>query len=174
MSSDSPVLLIAYACNPYHGSEPGVGWGWVTMLAPTCRLTVLTAEFNRQDIERIVADDAEKWSNTVFVYVPHRPWHFRPSGLWRIVEHSFLKPIMNLAYSVWQKDAFQCAAKLHERERFYLTHLLTYVGFRFPGRFYQLDLPLVWDLSAVLRILLGAFYRHLGCTVVSITAAEIC
>ena len=27
------ILISAYACNPYKGSEEGVGWGWVTAIA---------------------------------------------------------------------------------------------------------------------------------------------
>ena len=54
------------------------------------------------------------------------------------------KPIMNLAYTLWLKDAYQLARQLHQEEAFELAHQLTYVGFRFPGRLWKLGVPFVW------------------------------
>lgn len=51
---------------------------------------------------------------------------------------------MNLAYQSWLNDAFKLATRLHRERRFDLVHLITYVGFRFPGKFYQLNIPFVW------------------------------
>jgi hypothetical protein len=131
--------MIAYACHPNRGSEPGVGWGWAEMMSARCDLTVLTAAFNRPALEReALAKDVR------FQYVPHRVWHYRPTRGWKFIEQSPLKPIMNLAYSLWQRRAFSIARGLHAAEAFDLVHLVTYVGFRFPGEFYKLDLPLVW------------------------------
>ncbi|TFF25107.1 glycosyltransferase [Jiella endophytica] len=135
------VLVAAYACNPLHGSEEAVGWNWVLSIAAIAsRVTVITAEFHRADIEAA----ALRPSNLRFVYVPHRPWHYRPTPLWRWIEASIAKPLMNLAYAAWQRDAHAVAKALAEKERFDLVHQLTYVGFRFPGHLWRFGLPFVW------------------------------
>ena len=38
------VLLSAFACAPYRGSEPGVGWNWAMALAKYNDVVVLTRE----------------------------------------------------------------------------------------------------------------------------------
>lgn len=45
------VLVTVFACSPDHGSEPGIGWGWVMALSKVCDLTVLTTSVNRAGIE---------------------------------------------------------------------------------------------------------------------------
>jgi glycosyltransferase involved in cell wall biosynthesis len=138
------VLLSAYACNPYRGSEDGVGWGWARAAATRHDVHVLTAEFQRQEIERWCAEHPEDGPVPRFHYVPRRAWHYRPTRAWRFVASSPLKPAMNFAYALWLREAHRMAERLHARHRFDLVHLVTYVGFRFPGRYWRMDLPLVW------------------------------
>lgn len=45
------VLVTAFACSPDHGSEPGIGWGWVRALSEFCELTVITPSCNQQGVE---------------------------------------------------------------------------------------------------------------------------
>ena len=80
----------------------------------------------------------------IAAFVPHRFWHYAPTPGWRRIESSIAKPIMNIAYASWQREAYGVARDLAARERFDLVHQLTYVGFRFPGRLYKLGLPFVW------------------------------
>jgi len=133
------VLVSAYACNPKQGSEEAVGWNWVRLLAVDHEVTVLTAEFHRGDIEEYGAP-----ANVRFVYVPQRCWHYAPTSAWRKIEGSIAKPLMNLAYAHWQRDAERIARRLHLRDPFDLVHQLTYVGFRFPGGLWKLGIPFVW------------------------------
>jgi glycosyltransferase involved in cell wall biosynthesis len=139
-SVDRNVLIAAYACNPKRGSEEAVGWNWAQTIARRHRATVLTAAYHERDI-REACDPA---ANPRFVFVPHRPWHYAPTPAWRGIENSIAKPIMNLAYASWQREAYGVARALVARERFDLVHQLTYVGFRFPGHLYKLGLPFVW------------------------------
>lgn len=46
------VLLIAYACEPNKGSEPGVGWNWAINLSKFVDLTVVTRKNNKLIIEK--------------------------------------------------------------------------------------------------------------------------
>jgi glycosyltransferase involved in cell wall biosynthesis len=121
------VLAIAYACDPEKGSEEGVGWGWVRHIAERHDVSVITASFNLR-----------------FRYVRHRSWHYKPEGAWLKIENSPLKPLMNLTYQCWLGDALESARRLALAERFDLVHLITYVGYRFAGRFWTLGIPFVW------------------------------
>ncbi|MBO0662458.1 glycosyltransferase family 4 protein [Jiella sp. MQZ9-1] len=134
------VLVAAYACNPLRGSEEAVGWNFVRSIAADHETTVITAAFHRPDIEAVCG----RCPNPRFVFVEHQPWHYAPTTLWKRIEGSIAKPIMNLAYAAWQRDAFHLARTLAQRERFDLVHQLTYVGFRFPGHLWRLGLPFVW------------------------------
>lgn len=139
------VLAVAYACRPDQGSEAGVGWGWVNAIARNHRVTVITADFNLPAIERHRQENPGSITpNLRFVYVRNRPWHYRPQGAWLKIENSIAKPLMNLAYQDWLRCAFQTARAELSHNPCDLLHLITYVGWRFPGRFYELDLPFVW------------------------------
>jgi len=139
------ILAIAYACNPTRGSEFGVGWGWVNAIASRHDLTVITADFNFIDIDKHLNNCVPLSNSTPrFVYMTNRTWHYRPSGFWIAVEGSLAKPLMNLAYEDWLRYAFAEAEQETKENHYDLVHLITYVGWRFPGRFYQLSIPFVW------------------------------
>ncbi len=136
------VLLVAYACDPHRGSEEGVGWGWVRAIAQHADVEVLTAHHHRASVLRCLPGSG--LCRVGFRFVPPRPWHYRPSPGWRRIEGSILKPLMNWAYARWLDDALRVARRLHRARPFDLVHLVTYVGYRFPGRFWQLGIPFVW------------------------------
>jgi len=136
------ILAIAYACNPSLGSEEAVGWRWTHNAKPEHHVSVICAQFHQPAVE--CAAHRANTNPPAFHFIQPRPWHYRPAGLWRLIERSTLKPLMNLAYQSWLRDAFKLATRLHRQHRFDLVHLITYVGFRFPGTFYQLDIPFVW------------------------------
>lgn len=138
------VLAIAYACNPTRGSEDAVGWGWINAIAQQHDVTVITADYNRPDIEAISVGSSGKRNNLRFRYVKNRPWHYRPWGLWATIEASFAKPIMNLAYSNWLDHALRVAEDETAGGNYDVVHLITYVGWRFCGKFYRLNIPFVW------------------------------
>ncbi len=135
MSRRLRIIVSAYACNPYQGSERGVGWGWVNAIAQHHELWVLTDEVHRADIEKKIADAPERYGNLHFHYAPRTRWLilekiWPPSYLW--------------TYQLWQKGAYKFAVKLHREIGFDLAHQLTYVGFRNPGYLWQLNIPFVW------------------------------
>lgn len=139
------VLAVAYACNPNKGSESGVGWGWVNAIATHHDATVITADYNSVGIDRYLDDHKDSSSNHLrFVYVSNRPWHYRPDGIWPKIEDSLAKPIMNLAYQDWLRYAYTEAQREIAQNHYDLVHLITYVGWRFPGSFYRLGIPFVW------------------------------
>lgn len=46
------VLINAYACNPYGGSEPGLTWNWITRLSEFVNVYVITEGEWRENIEK--------------------------------------------------------------------------------------------------------------------------
>ncbi len=145
MNNERRILAVAYACNPYRGSEHGVGWGWVKMISEEYHVDVISAAFEREDIERWLQENPGFSSRINFYYPEHKFWHYhKTSKMWRRIEHSFLKIIMNWVYRLWQLSAYRLARRLCDTNDYSLCHLITYVGFRFPGGFHKLKLPFVW------------------------------
>lgn len=139
------ILAVAYACDPTRGSEFGVGWGWVDAIAAKHDVTVITADFNAGDIEQYLrAREPLTGPCPRFVYIKNRPWHYRPQGIWLKIEGSAAKPLMNIVYQNWLGYAFAEAKREVAGNHFDLVHLITYVGWRFPGNFYRLGIPFVW------------------------------
>jgi glycosyltransferase involved in cell wall biosynthesis len=129
------ILACAYACNPCLGSEEGVGWGWVTNIAQTHEVWVLTDPRHRGDIERTIDREPDRRRNLHFVYVRRYRWR-RLEAVW--------PPAYLATYRIWQQHAFVAASALQREVKFDLVHTITYVGFRVPGPFFRLGIPLVW------------------------------
>ena len=99
------VLVIAYACDPYCGSEYAVGWGWLKEISCYHDVSVITADFHRVDLERYERENPSVSSGIQYHYVPPKPWHYHwQKRGWQYIEKSFLKPIMNLSYVSWQEN----------------------------------------------------------------------
>jgi glycosyltransferase involved in cell wall biosynthesis len=60
------ILLVAYACEPNKGSEPGVGWNWAIHLTKYADVTVLTRTNNRAQIEAALSQ--YEANNVKFIY----------------------------------------------------------------------------------------------------------
>ena len=156
------VLAIAYACSPYRGSEPGVGWGWINAIATRHDVDVITAEFSKPEIERFYEVNPDQPKNIRFHYVQEKCWHYRLNPWWGRIEASCLRPLVNAVYVGWQRAAFRLAQRLCGQVNFDVLHLITLVGFRFPGRFWQMDLPFVWGPIGGLENTPWAFLPLMG------------
>ncbi|SFD91619.1 glycosyltransferase family 4 protein [Nitrosomonas sp. Nm166] len=130
------ILISAYACSPYKGSEPGVGWGFVSELAKFHDLWVIVEEEKfRADIEQYLNENPELGKHVRFYFIQklRNRWLRK---LW--------PPSYYWYYRRWHQDAYRLAQQLHTRVRFDLTHQLTMVGFREPGYLWKLGIPFVW------------------------------
>lgn len=130
------ILISAYACSPYKGSEPGVGWGFVSELARHHELWVIVEEEKfRADIERYLQDHPELAQTVHFHFIPKQ----RNRALRKLWPPSYY-----WYYRRWHQQALALAQRLHCQVGFDLAHQLTMVGFREPGYLWQLDVPFVW------------------------------
>lgn len=136
MTSRLRILVSAYACSPYQGSEPGVGWGFVSELARHHELWVIVEEEKfRSDIERYLADCPDLSKSVHFFFIPKQ----RNRLLRKIWPPSYY-----WFYRRWHEDALELAKRLHSEVKFDLVHQLTMVGFREPGYLWNMKIPFVW------------------------------
>jgi glycosyltransferase involved in cell wall biosynthesis len=140
------VLVSAWACNPYEGSESAVGWGWINALKQTHKLWVITAAHQKESIDLALQTHPDEFKNVRFCYTEPPVWKYnRASNFWRWQSGlPVLVPAFHAYYALWQRHVYRVAVKLNEQIRFDLVHQLTFVGFRFPGLLWKLDLPFVW------------------------------
>jgi len=131
------VLLMAYECSPYRGSEWAVGWGRLVESARVAETHVVTSESNYAALVR--ARDEGLLPAGVTFYTPE------PDAKLRKME---LKPALfaynYTAYHWWQVLAMKLVRELHARERFDLVHQVTVQTFREPGYAWELGIPFVW------------------------------
>lgn len=130
------ILVNAYSVCPGKGSEPGVGWNWVSRMARTHELHVITEAEFQADVEREL-DAVGLRGQLVFHYLDigetwrRRCWN---QGDWRFY----------LEYARWQRRALSLARNLCSTHDFDLVHQLNMVGYREPGLLWKLPLPFVW------------------------------
>ncbi|NUN48097.1 MAG: glycosyltransferase family 4 protein [Candidatus Brocadiae bacterium] len=130
------VLVSAYACSPERGSEPAVGWGFVSALRKFHDLWVIVEEEKfRSDIERHLSGNPEAGIGVKFFFLRKT----RNRTLRRIWPPSYYWYLR-----AWHREAFALAARLHAEVGFDLAHQLTMVGFREPGDLWKLGIPFVW------------------------------
>jgi len=131
------VLVNAYACNPYWGSEQGIGWHWSIELAKYCKVIVITEGEFRENIEKALAELPQK-DNFTFIYnnvsdkVRKMCWN---QGDWRFYYY----------YRKWQKKTLEIAREICEKEKIDVIHQLNMQGFREPGLLWKIKGPkYVW------------------------------
>lgn len=128
------ILISAFACDPYWGSEPAVGWNWSQHLSETGHeIWVLTWTFHKSSIEKYYSEN-KKPSNLRFRYVDLHPF---------VVRYFNLKFGIRFFYVLWQWFAYRYAKKLHKKINFEIVHHVTYVSLRFPSFMGRLGIPFI-------------------------------
>lgn len=129
------VLVSCYACSPYQGSEPGMGWNFVNCLSKYHELHIITEGKFETDIRRFFCENPEREKDFHFYFI----WKNRHKKLRKIWPPSYY-----WFYKAWQKKAYKLAVELNDRERFDVIHQLNMVGYREPGYMWKINKPLVW------------------------------
>src|SRR5438552_9036897 len=91
------VLLLAYACNPEQGSEPGVGWNRAVEAARYCDTWVVCEEHRYGPPLRDYLRAHGPVPGLEFVYVPRPSWH-------RWVK--LIPGLDYLSYNAWHRRVF--------------------------------------------------------------------
>lgn len=129
------VLVSCYACSPYKGSEPGMGWNFVHCLAPMHELHIITESKYKADLDRYFSEHPDEEHLYHFYFIPRQ-------------RHSILRKIWPPSYywfyRLWQHKVLKYAKELDAKENFDVVHALNMAGYREPGFLYELGKPLVW------------------------------
>ena len=148
------ILVSAYACSPYQGSEASMGWGFVYELAKHHELTVFVEEEKfRDDIEDYLAKNVDHVRGIKFIYVLKK----RNRSLRKIWPPSYFK-----YYRDWHKTVLSVAQNLDALADFDLVHQLNMSGFREPGYLWKLDIPFVWGPIGGMGYFPAKFLYHIG------------
>ncbi len=132
------VLLVCYYCSPTKGSDWRVGWGWATEAARRYEAVVITSELSRPDIETYLSEYG-KIPHLRFLYVGQSA-----AGRWLGKLPRFFLYTNPFSYSSWQSQVLAFAHKLHGEQLFNVAHQVTLIGFREPGKLYELGIPFIW------------------------------
>lgn len=129
------VLVNCYACSPYQGSEPGMGWNFVSNLSRMHELHIMTECKFKPDIDKYFEEHPEEKALYHFYYIKRTRWTllrkiWPPSYYW--------------TYAAWQRKALALAKELEAKEHFDLVHQLNMVGYRECGYLWQMGKPIVW------------------------------
>ena len=125
------------------GSEPGMGWNWITSLAHYCNLHVITeGEYRLQIEEWLRQPENEEVSRNIRFYYNPVPERVREmcwnQGDWRFYHY----------YKKWQQKTAEIAREICRKERIDILHQLNMIGFREPGYLWKVSretgIPFVW------------------------------
>src|SRR5689334_20475593 len=106
MSRRKRVLLSAFACEPYKGSEPEVVWQWDMQISRFNNVTDLTREQYRVPVEKVLNDLPPDQPKPEFIYFDLPPWAQR-LGKGSVGLRTY--------YVFWQKKARRVISELHRK-----------------------------------------------------------
>ena len=147
------VLISCYACSPYQGSEPGMGWNFVSAIAEHHEVHVVVESKFQQDIARYFSEHPAEKPFIHFYFIGKRR-HRLLRKIW--------PPSYYWFYKKWQKKVYDFACKLEEKEHFDVVHQLNMIGYREPGYLWQMNKPLVWGPIGGFQMTPWRFLPSLG------------
>jgi glycosyltransferase involved in cell wall biosynthesis len=124
------ILLSAFACEPYAGSEKSNGWTWAQALARRHDVVVLADLAYRPAVETELRRHPEL-TRLSFEWVGDGVHHYRHLRRWRY-------------YFRWQRLALRRAATLHAQAPFDVVHHVTFGTLRIPSHLWRLGVPFLW------------------------------
>jgi glycosyltransferase involved in cell wall biosynthesis len=129
------ILISAYACSPYAGSEPGMAWGFISELSKHNEIHVIT-EHNlyKSQIENYLKNNSINTNRLKFFYVPI---------YFNLFYHLF-PPTFYFFYKSWQKKVYLLSLKLDKEYNYDIIHQLNMVGYREPGYLWKINKPFIW------------------------------
>lgn len=149
------VLVNAYAVSPAWGSEPGMGWNWVSNLASFCNLYVITEGEWKNEINVALKSHPYK-DNLHFYYLPvsedirKKCWN---QGDWRFYYH----------YRKWQNRALIKAKEIIKEVHIDIIHHLNMIGFREPGLLWTIEgIKYVWGPVGGMETMPIAYLKGAG------------
>lgn len=129
------ILVVGYACNPYGGSEPGVGWTAVCRIARKHEVWVLTDIHNKPGWDKAAAEG---------IIPPHIKVRFLRDRS-ACSANRFVAHIQSwLNYRSFNRQVLAAALVWHREVGFDLCHQVTIAAWRMPSPLWRLPIPFVW------------------------------
>lgn len=129
------LLVSAFACTPYSGSEDYFGWIAVQCLAKKHDLWVLTSGRHQPDFERATAEGLIP-KNVRLIYTKRfKDW---PANRLKARLQSWTE------YRDYSQDVLPMARELHQTVGFDLAHHVTIATWRIASPLWKLGIPMVW------------------------------
>ena len=129
------ILIVAYACEPDKGSEPGVGWNWTKQIAKNNKVIVITRKNNKPSIDNAIGQDPIlKKNSTFYYYDPNSKLAFWKHGSYGL----------QLYYLMWQIGVKKIARSIIEREKVDYIFLPTFGNLWKPTFVYDLPCDFIW------------------------------
>lgn len=133
------VIVSAFECNPYLGSDSYLGWAYALNMARINEVYVLTRIENKEDIERFCCKKENNIPKSLhFTYIERN--RFWARDLYKINRYlGFLG-----SYFVWQKAAYRQARILCQNNEISLCHHVSIADFRCAGYLWKLNKPFIF------------------------------
>jgi len=127
------VLISAYSCDPYSGSEKGVGWNYPYLLSKHINITLVTRRKNKPSIEKFLTSDKTCKLKIIYFDLP------KHLSFWKIGSFG-----MYLYYIIWHVGVFFLLKKDKKYLHYDLYHYLTFGTFWLPTFIPMLPIKFVW------------------------------
>ncbi|MDB9913104.1 glycosyltransferase [Flavobacteriaceae bacterium] len=134
MNNKLKIFVSAYACEPYLGSEIGVGWHWVLEMSKYFELWVLTRKSNQVGIEEWLEENPS-YKNIRFIYFD-LPYYLR---FWK----KGLRGVRTY-YAIWQWCTNKIVKKSMKVNEITIFHHLTYGNALLPVSNYGQKQFFIW------------------------------
>ncbi len=146
------ILLSAYGCNPYKGSEYGHGWNWAWHLAEAGHeVWCLTTPRGQADIEKYLAENPQAKLKFVFVHVP------------RWVDKTYVNQAgVYFNYIYWQRSAAKVAKRLDKEIDFDIVHHVSYGSIQMGSGMWRLGKPFFFGPLGGGQFSNPAFKKYFG------------
>ena len=150
--SKTKIFVSAYACEPDHGSEIGVGWHWVLEMSKRFELWVLTRESNRCSIEPWISSHPD-YSGIHFIYYDLPRW----ARWWKKGQRG-----VRIYYNIWQRMTDHIVRSTMQHNGILIYHLLTYGNALWPASHYGQRQFFIWGPIGGVDTISSDFTRHYG------------
>jgi glycosyltransferase involved in cell wall biosynthesis len=143
------ILLSAYSCEPYRGTEPGHGWNWALELARLGHnVFVITRPVGRQNIETFLAQSPCPTLHFIYVDSLHLSLRF-----------GALRPIIECIW--WQRQVLPVAKKLAAEVDLDIVHHVTWGSLHVGSHLWRLGKPFVFGPIGGGQVAESGFGRYL-------------
>ena len=148
--SKTKIFVSAYACEPDHGSEIGVGWHWVLEMSKYFELWVLTRKSNQENIEQWLAKNpATNEIHFVYYDLPDK-LRFWKKGMRGVRTY----------YSIWQSRTNKIVKKTMIENDIKIYHLLTYGNALWKASKFGMKQTFIWGPTGGVDTIPKEYSKH--------------